>query len=94
MRNFTKLLLLVAIALSWMQTQLDAQTRNGVDYSYDRPDPNALRQADKDFVVRYVGGSGASAAKNITANEVQSLRAASLDIIIVFEKYEQRMLEG
>ena len=93
MRTFTKLLL-AAIALAWTQTQLDAQTRDGVDYSYSRPDPNALRQAGKDFVIRYVGGSGSSVGKNITASEVQSLRAASLDIVIVFESYAQRMLEG
>ena len=63
----------------------------GVDYSFTRPSPSALKAAGYSFVIRYLGGS---ASKDITASEAQALKAAGLGIISVFEGTANRMLSG
>lgn len=55
----------------------------GVDYSYSRPDPAALKRAGKHFAVRYVGTP--SSRKSLTRDEVKALQNAGLDIVAVYE---------
>jgi hypothetical protein len=54
-------------------------TIEGVDYSFARPTPSALRAAGKRFAVRYVGPG--SASKHLTAAEVRALAAAGIDVV-------------
>jgi hypothetical protein len=56
----------------------------GVDYSYDPPNPAGLVAAGKKFVVRY--GALGNTAKYLTASEVSALRAAGLDIVANVEE--------
>lgn len=66
--------------------------RDGVDYAFTpRPDVATLRELGYNFVIRYVGGSK---GKQITASEAGLLKAAGLDIIIVFENTATDMLRG
>jgi autotransporter-associated beta strand protein len=66
-------------------------TRFGVDYSYARPSMSSLKAAGSTFAVRYVSSTS---SKNISASEAQSLLAAGLDIILVFEDSANQMLNG
>lgn len=66
--------------------------RNGVDFAGTSPGPDALKSAGYSFVVRYVSTPGSW--KNITRNEAQTLQNAGIDIILVFESYANRMVEG
>lgn len=66
--------------------------REGIDYAWGRPSPKAIKAAGKSFVVRYVSTPGNS--KNITADEVRALKAAGIDIAIVFETTAGRALAG
>jgi hypothetical protein len=59
-------------------------TIEGVDYSYDPPDPVKLAAAGKRFAVRY--GAVGKPAKHLTAAEVAGLRAAGLDIVANVEE--------
>ncbi|HZZ44612.1 MAG TPA: glycoside hydrolase domain-containing protein [Tepidisphaeraceae bacterium] len=71
---------------------IPSPTSEGVDYSSTRPAPTALKNAGYSFAVRYVSPPGN--AKNITSSESQSLQAAGVDIILVFESTANRMLDG
>jgi hypothetical protein len=51
----------------------------GVDYSFSRPSPAALKAAGKHFAVRY-GGPG-SASKQITKSEYAALKAAGIEVV-------------
>ena len=51
----------------------------GVDYAFARPQPKALVNAGKKFVVRY-GGPG-SDSKHLHAAELAALRAVGLDVV-------------
>jgi subtilisin-like proprotein convertase family protein len=64
----------------------------GVDYSANHPNLNALKAAGYSFVIRYVSAAGN--AKNITSSEAQALQAAGLNIILVFEGLGDEMLSG
>jgi autotransporter-associated beta strand protein len=66
-------------------------TRFGVDYSYARPSMSSLQAAGSTFAVRYVSSTS---SKNISASEAQSLLAAGLDVILVFEDSASQMLNG
>lgn len=65
----------------------------GVDYSWGRPDPAALKAAGKHFAVRYVDYPGAG-GKGLTLPEMQALNAAGLSVVLVFETTADRALEG
>lgn len=56
----------------------------GVDYSYDPPNPTGLVEAGKKFVVRY--GAVGNTGKHLTAAEVTALRAAGLAIVANVEE--------
>lgn len=56
-------------------------TQLGIDYSFARPSPEAIRAAGYTFVLRYVTGEG----KALTAAERDALWAAGLSIGLVFE---------
>jgi hypothetical protein len=66
--------------------------RRGLDYAFaPRPTASGVKSAGYSFVVRYVGGS---ASKQITLSEAQSLKAAAVDLILVFESTATRMQAG
>jgi hypothetical protein len=80
-------------SLSWnLSLHPTPAVRNGVDFAGSSPGPDALKAAGNSFVVRYVSAPGSW--KNITRNEAQTLQAAGIDIILVFESYANRMLGG
>lgn len=64
----------------------------GLDYSWGRPNLQAVKDAGFSFVVRYVsfGGGG----KNITKGEADQIRGAGLGLSLVWETYVGRPLEG
>lgn len=68
-------------------------TEHAIDYSWARPAPGAIRAAGYTGVLRYVSRPDNN-GKNITANELRSLRAAGLAVTLNFEQYERRPLEG
>lgn len=62
---------------------LESTVIEGIDYSFARPNPAAVRKAGKQFVVRYI--SGGKSAKDLTADELASLRSAGLSVCLVWE---------
>ena len=81
--------------------EVEVRSPRGVDYSYDRPNPAGLKSAGYNFVIRYLGGgyrtdrtTGKRIGKQITGAEARELKAAGLDIVLVFEGGAKRMLEG
>lgn len=69
-------------------------SREGVDFSGTPPTAAALRSATppRDFVVRYA--RRIVTPKNITATEAAYWRANRIDVAIVEESYDARMLQG
>ncbi len=63
----------------------------GVDYSWARPSPAALHADGYAFAARYLSYEP---SKNISAGEVQALRAAGLDTVVVWEQGSTDMLDG
>jgi hypothetical protein len=64
----------------------------GVDYSFDHPDPDGLWTVDKRFAGRYIGpGSG---SKLLTRAEADALHAAGLSIVALVEGAAQDALSG
>jgi hypothetical protein len=59
--------------------------RRGVDYSWGRPAPAALRAAGFTFAVRYL--SWDPTTKNLTRGEAELLAAAGLDLVLVWENH-------
>jgi hypothetical protein len=57
-------------------------TRQGVDYSFGRPRPSIVRASGYTFAVRYVSSVP---SKNLTKAEADALRAAGVDIAVVWE---------
>jgi hypothetical protein len=64
----------------------------GVDYSWDRPSPQGLVAAGYTFAVRYA--SFDATGKNLTAGEASALRAAGIDISVVWETNAHDALGG
>lgn len=64
----------------------------GVDYSHARPDPGCMHRSGKRFVVRYIGTP--NSGKNLTVAETSQLKAAGLDLAVVYETTAGFMLEG
>lgn len=62
----------------------------GVDYSFSRPSPAALRAAGYTFAVRYLTGSG----KALTTSELDGLHAAGLTVAFISESSGQETLGG
>lgn len=65
--------------------------RLGVDYSFARPSPEAIRANGYAFVARYLSPYG---EKNITPNELAGLRANGLAVVLVWESDSDRALAG
>jgi len=63
----------------------------GVDYSWGRPNPGHIKAAGYSLVIRYLGGSP---SKDLTAQEAAGLRAAGLDIALVWETAANRATTG
>lgn len=68
-------------------------TRGGVDYSFGRPNIEALKAAGVTFAVRYLPYGGVN-GKYLTRGEAEALHAAGIDICVVFERNEGRPLTG
>ena len=66
--------------------------RFGGDYSDARPSMSSLQAAGVTFAVRYV--SPAPNSKNISLSEAQTLLAAGIDIILVFESTTNEITSG
>lgn len=64
----------------------------GVDYSYDKPDPAGLARAGKRFAVRYVGTP--SSGKSLTTLEADNLRRAGVEIVATYETTAGFMLNA
>lgn len=64
----------------------------GVDYSSGPPRAEKIREAGYGFAARYVSNPGNP--KNITRAEATALRRAGVDVVVVFERYAKRPLEG
>lgn len=63
----------------------------GFDYASARPDLDALREAGV-FVARYV--CAVFGTKVITKEEADDIKAHGLGLVLVYEQYEKRSLEG
>jgi hypothetical protein len=64
----------------------------GVDLATPVTNPGAMKAAGVHFVCRYVSTPGN--AKNLTKAEADALKAAGLDIVVVFETTADRALSG
>lgn len=65
----------------------------GVDFSWARPGGATLKNAGKHFVVRYLYPDG-QGGKGLDASEVADYVNNGLEIVVVYESYEHRPLEG
>lgn len=65
--------------------------RTGIDYAWARPSPGAIRGLGYDFVCRYLSYD---TGKNLSAGELGDLRAAGLDVVVVWETTATRALSG
>jgi hypothetical protein len=66
---------------------------NGVDYSFGRPRPSALRAAGYTFACRYLSHTPTN-AKNLTLAEAKALIAAGVDIVCNWETSTGDALSG
>jgi hypothetical protein len=62
----------------------------GVDFSWGRPDLDAVKRQGYSFVARYA----ATTEKGITKSEADDLHAHGLGIVLVYESYAGRAKEG
>ena len=69
----------------------EANTQKGVDYSDARPSPSGLRADGYTFAVRYLSYY---APKNLTKTEADELKAAGLNVVVVWEDGAQNSLGG
>ncbi len=67
-------------------------TRQGVDYAWARPSPQALAAAGYTFACRYL--SHDTTGKNLSASEAQTLRAAGVDVVANWEESATAALNG
>lgn len=65
----------------------------GVDYSYSRPLPSQLKDANKEFVVRYITNPGPG-NKGISQSEYDELKAKDIKVAVVWEGGAEDMLKG
>jgi hypothetical protein len=63
----------------------------GIDYAWAHPGLPAIVEAGYSFVCRYLSHDP---GKNLSADETKALRAAGLDIVVVWEATANRALEG
>jgi len=66
--------------------------RLGVDFSWDRPSPQGLRDAGYTFAVRYLSDN--TTGKNLTGPEASALIAAGLAVVVNWESGASDALEG
>ena len=60
--------------------------REGYDYSWGRPSGAAIRNAGRDFVVRYLFDDG-QGGKGLDQSEINDLQANGIAIVPVYEEY-------
>lgn len=65
----------------------------GIDYSWARPGGRNIKNAGKQFVVRYLYPDG-EGGKGLDAGELADLINNGLEIVVVYESYVARPLEG
>lgn len=65
----------------------------GIDYSWARPGGAAIKNAGKQFVVRYLFADG-QGGKGLDAGELADLLANGLEIVLVYEAYAASLKEG
>jgi len=65
----------------------------GLDYSGSRPDLAAVKKAGYGFMARYLFAP-TPGGKGITEAEATAIRAAGLGLVVVYEWYAGRVLEG
>jgi hypothetical protein len=66
--------------------------RKGLDYAWGRPSPKKIRAAGYTFAVRYL--SYDKTGKNLSASEAKALRAAGVDVAVVWEQGAYDALSG
>jgi len=64
----------------------------GLDYSWGRPDLIQVKAAGYSFVARYLAAVGGG--KEITKPEADAIRASGLGLVLVYESYAKRPMEG
>jgi hypothetical protein len=67
-------------------------TARGIDYAWGRPAPSTIRSDGYTFAARYL--SYDTTGKNISASEVASLKAAGVDVVVVWEWGANDVLRG
>lgn len=65
----------------------------GLDYSWARPGGGAIKNAGKQFVVRYLYPDG-QGGKGLDPSELADLVNNGLEILVVYESYAERPREG
>lgn len=65
----------------------------GIDYSWARPGGRNIKNAGKQFVVRYLFADG-EGGKGLDASELADLVNNGLEIVLVYEAYAASMKEG
>jgi len=67
----------------------------GLDYSHSRPDLRRVKALGYGFCVRYLFGDGTVASgKGVSKAEAAAIRAAGLGLLVIYESYAGRALEG
>jgi len=67
-------------------------TKKGIDYASARPDLDEVKSGGFAFVARYV--CALVGTKIITKVEADAIKAHGLGLVLVYEQYEKRPLEG
>lgn len=65
----------------------------GIDYSWARPGGRTIKNAGKQFVVRYLYPDG-EGGKGLDGGELADLVNNGLEIVVVYESYAERPREG
>lgn len=64
----------------------------GIDYAWQKPTVNALREKSVEFVCRYL--SHDQSGKNLTRSEAEFLSSHGFNIVVVWESTANRALDG
>jgi hypothetical protein len=67
-------------------------SRYGIDYAWGRPAPATIRADGYAFAARYL--SYDTTGKNLSAGEAHALRAAGIDVVVVWEQNATDALDG
>ena len=70
----------------------ELSARYGIDYAWGRPAPGIIRADGYSFAARYL--SDDTSGKNLSAGEADALRAAGVDVVVVWESGGSDALDG